>query len=156
MNKTWLDDAFFESETLIKAVMVLEDEETATESKQVVTINKFNDEKEINPDWEDILNSLTAEKIYDNTTAREKRKAEEAKQDAMRRAEIEKSKALEALFEAKIKAFEVEEIKNSNNRQLKTKLRRAKNTVEVNIYAMMIVMEEINKGEENNDKESTD
>jgi hypothetical protein len=66
------------------------------------------------------------------TEAREQRKIEE-----------EKAKELQILFEAKIQAFEIEQIKNSTNRLLKSKLRKAQNLIEVNIYSMMIVMEEL-------------
>jgi hypothetical protein len=63
--------------------------------------------------------------------------------DKQQRLEKEKAEQLQKLFEAKIQAFEVEEIKNSKNRILKAKLRKAKNLIEVNIYSMMIVMEEL-------------
>ena len=40
--------------------------------------------------------------------------------------------------------IEIEDIKNSTNRVLKAKLRKSKNTVEVNVYATMIIMENMN------------
>jgi len=40
-----------------------------------------------------------------------------------------------------LEIFETEEIKNSKNRKLKGKLRRAKSKIEVNLYAMMLLQE---------------
>ena len=45
------------------------------------------------------------------------------------------------LFNYKLEVFETEEIKNSKNRKLKAKLRRAKSKVEVNLWAMKILEE---------------
>ena len=81
---------------------------------------------------------------------RQEKKKRNAEREAREQRRLEKEKAdeLQRLFEAKIKAFEIDDIKNSKNRALKAKLRKAKNLVEVNIYSMMIVMEELENGSE--------
>jgi hypothetical protein len=52
-----------------------------------------------------------------------------------------RARKLEELFNYKLEVFETEEIKNSKNRKLKSKLRRAKSKIEVNLYAMMLLKE---------------
>ena len=42
-----------------------------------------------------------------------------------------------------ITAFEIDEIKNSKNRELKSRLRKSKNVIEMQIFAQMIIKEEL-------------
>ena len=56
---------------------------------------------------------------------------------------------LEQLFNYKLETFEVEDIKESKNRILKSRLRRAKSIPEVNLYAIMIIQDKLE-----NDKET--
>ena len=55
-----------------------------------------------------------------------------------------KAKKLEQLFNYKLKTFEVEEIKLSQNRELKSKLRRAKSIPEVNLWSIKIMDDYLN------------
>lgn len=144
MSRKWLDNAFWENkeEGIVKAILVIT-EDDGSETKQELSVAKIAYGGSENPDYKELMETVGEEKIDQNTEER-KRKIEESEAARIARQEdIAKTKALEALFEAKLKAFEIEEVKKSNNRALKTKLRRAKNTIEVNIYAMMIVMEEV-------------
>ena len=68
-------------------------------------------------------------------------KIQEQKQKAEQQA-----RELEVLFDAKIKVLEVEQIKNTTNKTLKSKLRRSKNLIELNMYAQLILMEELGLG----------
>lgn len=144
MNKVWKDNAFWDNAEKTRAMAILE--VTTSEgvtSTQVLTVNKVGPSGEENPDWTDLMEAIGEEKIDANTEERIARKAEEERIEALRKEEMEKSKKLEKLFDAKLQAFEIDEVKNSKNRQLKASLRRAKSIVEVNIYAMMIVMEQL-------------
>jgi hypothetical protein len=87
------------------------------------------------------MEQIGEEIINSNTEARIKEKHEHAERMRVKMEEDKKNKELEKLFNAKLQAFEIDEIRNSQNRALKTRLRRAKTVLEVNIYAMMIVME---------------
>ena len=75
-------------------------------------------------------------------TRRQKKQNSKARQ-----AEQLNSKKLEALFEYKLETFEIPDIKESKNRALKSKLRRAKSIPEVNLYAILIVQEALNAKE---------
>ena len=76
-----------------------------------------------------------------------KRKAEEAEVEKQKKSEEARARKLEELFKYKLETFEIEEIKESKNRVLKSKLRRSKSIPEVNLYAMMIVKESIEDAE---------
>ena len=92
---------------------------------------------------------MTIEFIDKNTDERVNKKFKE--QEQQRQLEINKRKAerLEQLFNYKLETFEVEDIKESKNRILKSKLRRSKSIPEVNLYAIMILQDKLE-----NDKET--
>jgi hypothetical protein len=48
----------------------------------------------------------------------------------------------EQLFVAKLDAFEIDAVKNSKNRDLKSKIRKSKNFMEVTAYTVMLLMQE--------------
>lgn len=149
IDRKWADDSFWESydQNRITTVLMTTDAEGRV-TKQQLTVNRLNPDGTENSDFQEILNSLTEEKITENTQKRNEKKAAEREAKEQQRLEREKAAELQKLFETKIQAFEIEEIKNSKNRVLKAKLRKAKNLVEVNIYSMMIVMEELENGSE--------
>ena len=99
--------------------------------------------------FDECVEELTKEFIDKNTDERVNRKFKE--QEQQRQLEINKRKAerLEQLFNYKLETFEVEDIKESKNRILKSKLRRAKSIPEVNLYAIMIIQDKLE-----NDKET--
>ena len=82
-----------------------------------------------------------------STQRRYDQKTKEAELAKARQAEQINSKKLEALFEYKLETFEIPDIKQSKNRALKSKLRRAKSIPEVNLYAILIVQEALNAKE---------
>jgi len=149
IDRKWADDSFWESydRNRITTVLMTTDAEGRV-TKQQLTVNRLNPDGTENSDFQEILNSLTEEKITENTQKRNEKKAAEREAKEQQRLEREKAAELQKLFEAKIQAFEIDEIKNSRNRLLKAKLRKAKNLIEVNLYSMMIVMEELENGSE--------
>ena len=48
----------------------------------------------------------------------------------------------DALFAAKLEAFEIEEVKNSKNRELKSKIRKAKTILEVTAFTAAVILKE--------------
>ena len=95
-----------------------------------------------NVDLKQVLAEFTPEQLEDNT-----RKAI-AKQNRDREA-IEKKEAAEkdrqrqeALFALKLKAFEVEAVKNTPEKKLKSALRRAKSDIEVFVFASAIIIKD--------------
>jgi hypothetical protein len=143
-TRSWASNSFWETYDKNRITTILtttnEDETVTT---QQLTVSKFSTDGIENPDFLEILESIGEEKINENTIARTEKKKAEIEAKEQRKIEDEKAKQLQILFEAKIQAFEIEQIKNSTNRLLKSKLRKAQNLIEVNIYSMMIVMEEL-------------
>jgi hypothetical protein len=143
-NRQWASDSFWESydQNRITTILMITDDEGRV-TKQQLTVNRYNPDGTDNQDFKEIIDQLTEEKITENTQKRNEKRATEREIKEQQRLEKEKAVILQKLFEAKIQAFEIDDIKNSKNRILKAKLRKAKNLVEVNIYSMMIVMEEL-------------
>ena len=144
-TRTWADDSFWESydQNRITSILTITNDEGKI-TKQQLTVSRFNPDGSDNPDFQEILDQLGEEKVTENTTKRNEKKVAQREAEEQKRREEQKARELQKLFDAKISAFEIEDIKNSKNRVLKAKLRKAKNQVEVNIYSMMIVMEEMN------------
>lgn len=94
-----------------------------------------------NPDYDAVLAEFGVEEL-DRLTA--EHKAEREKHEAAEKERAETMRARqkqEVLFNAKLEAFEIEEIKNSKNRDLKKRLRKAKSLIEINAYATLLIQE---------------
>lgn len=121
------------------------------ELKQVMVIIIYPDGKRLpasvsgegeNPDYIAIMEKFTEEEIDTNTRLREERRAEEVRQ-RMERSKVDQQRRKdEALFEAKLEAFEIPIIKNSTNKAMKTKIRRSKSALEVMAYTVMLIQAE--------------
>jgi len=146
-TRKWLDNAFWHNDEkeMAEAILCITDENNR-EITQVVTVRKFDVNGNLNPDFEELMQEVGEEKIDANTTERRERKNKEKEIDEQRRKAEEQAKELELLFDAKIKILEIEQIKNTTNKTLKSKLRRSKNLVELNLYAQLIMMEELGMG----------
>lgn len=143
--RTWDKKSFWESydQNRITTILTIVDENENSTTQQL-TVNKFDVDGNENPDFKEVLDAITFEAITANTNERNEKKLVERAEAEQARLERARAKDLQQLFEAKISAFEIDAIKNSTNRVLKSKLRKAQNVVEVNVYCMMIVMEVLN------------
>ena len=141
-NRKWLENSFWHNEEkeVAEAILVITDSE-GREITQVLTVRKFDTEGSLNPDWEELLEQVTEEKINENTDERRKRKAQEREVEEQERKANQKARDLEELFDAKIKILEIDQIKSTENKALKSKLRRSKSLLEMNAYAQLIMME---------------
>jgi hypothetical protein len=101
-----------------------------------------------NPDWKQVFKEFTHEEIKANTKLKEDSfHANQAGKIAEEKANIDKGKN-EALFAAKVDAFEIAEVKASKNRSVKSKIRKASNLVEIFAYSAAIILEENAKAAE--------
>lgn len=96
-----------------------------------------------NPDMKAVLEQYTEDEIDANTQEGLDRRNENIKRQMERReSQIVRSKQ-EALFNCKLEAFEVEAIKNSKNTELKRMIRKSKTIMEVQAYATILMMKEL-------------
>ena len=113
-------------------------------STSVARVSKYDDNGNVTPDFKEILEQNTEEVIQKNTEDRLERHKERREQEVKKQQEKLEAKRLEELFNQKLAAFEISTIKNSKNRVLKAKIRKSRNLVEMNAYATILIMEEMN------------
>ena len=136
--RNWDKDAFWE--TPRKAVLnCISERENG--NKKIRQVHKLTEE---DPLFKQCVDALGVEHIDENTKRRVNLKFEKQKKKQELEESKIKAKKLEQLFNYKLKTFEVEEIKLSQNRELKSKLRRAKSIPEVNLWAIKILDDYLN------------
>jgi hypothetical protein len=156
-KRVWEDNAFWHSSNkdCAEAILSITDDKGRV-INQVLTVRKENASGELNTDFEELLKQVGAEKIDANTEERKERKALDKETETRRRKAEEQARDLERLFDAKIKILEIEIISRTKNADLKRKLRRSKNILELNMYAQLIMMEESGIGFVTYDSENRD
>lgn len=98
-----------------------------------------------NPDLVEILANFTAEELEANTAKAIKRQSQEM-ESRRRQEEAMAEKALqEELFAIKLKAFELDVVKGTTNRALKSQIRRAKSVFEVYAYTAALILDDQQK-----------
>lgn len=114
-------------------------------STTVARVGKYDENGNITSDFEEVLEQNTLETIEKNTEDRLERHRARREQEVKKQQERVESKRLEELFNSKLSTFEIPEIKNSKNRKLKSKIRKAKNVIEMQAYATILLMEVYNE-----------
>lgn len=95
----------------------------------------------VNKDFDEIL-EIFGEEGLDVSTAKHQEEAVRQEQIHRERQEADQVRQKqEVLFNMKLEAFEIEEIKNSQNRDLKKRLRKAKTPIEIQAYATLLIQE---------------
>jgi hypothetical protein len=146
--KRWMDNAFWENDDKSQLNCILEmEDDVGRMTRQVMLLNRTDKEGNANPDFDEVVDALGEDVIDKETEDRVERKKAEKEEHVQRDKEHAKARKLEKLFNYKLEAFEVEEIKNSTNRKLKAKLRRAKSRIEVDMWSIMILQESLNEAE---------
>ena len=142
--KRWMDNAFWETDQKNELNCILElEDDVGRVTRQQMFLRRFEKNGEENELFNEVVDALGEARIDEETEARVIRKKAEAEESKIREEEHNKARKLEKLFNYKLEAFEVEEIKNSKNRKLKAKLRRAKSKIEVDMYSIMILQEQL-------------
>lgn len=145
--KQWMDNAFWETEEKKQLNCILElVDDAGRETRQVMLLNRHDKDGNENELFNEVVDTLGEELIQQNTDDRKVRKAAQAEEKKQRDVEHARARKLEELFNYKLEIFETEEIKDSKNRKLKAKIRRAKSKVEVNLWAMKLLEEALDDG----------
>lgn len=116
-------------------------------STTVAKVSKYDNDGKITSDYEEVLSQNTMDEIDKFTEERLERHRQQREADIKKQQEKNEAKRLEDLFNAKLATFEISEIKDSTNRKLKSKIRKAKNAVEMQAYATILLMEIMNESE---------
>ena len=93
--------------------------------------------------FKEVVDKVGVQTIDKNTNERRGKKEREAREARAKHEQVKQTKELEQLFALKLQAFEVDLIKNSTERELRAKLRRSQNAVELNALATLIVGKEL-------------
>lgn len=146
----WQDD--FKKSVICKITIVDDDGGETTHNGQ---ISQFSDLDQINPDWTELLNHYSIEDI-DKLTDEFDKEQQELSEKEMKIYEEEKKrhderKKQEDLFSKKLQVFEVPEIKESKDRTMKSKIRKANTETEVFLNAIKLFLDET---KDNESKES--
>jgi len=142
--RRWMDNAFWETEEKKELNCILEmEDDMGRVTRQQMLLARQDRDGNTNELFSEVVDALGEELIDKETIDRVERKAAEAEEEKQRDLEHQKARKLEKLFNYKLEAFEVEEIKNSKNRKLKAKLRRAKSKIEVDMYSIMILQDQL-------------
>jgi len=95
-----------------------------------------------NRDFDELLKKYSIEQIDANTKKRFDDRNEQIKHNIERQKVDRTRMQQEQLFAAKLDAFEIDLIKGSKNREMKSKIRKAKNIMEVTAYTVMLLQQE--------------
>lgn len=130
-NPHWVNNA----RTILSAEFHYDDGRVMT---AVINSNESN-----NPDYQEIRTKFTDAELEQNTQNNiRKVQGERDRQKAQEEAQKERERQ-ERLFQVKLSAFEVETIKNTTNKTLKSALRRAKSDFEVYAMAAAIILDSV-------------
>jgi len=116
-------------------------------STSVAKVSKYDIDGKITSDYEEVVEQNTMAKINEFTQDRLDRHKTERESKIKKQKEVNESKRLEDLFNYKLQTFEISQIKESTNRKLKSKIRKAKNAIEMQAYATILLMEIMNEEE---------
>lgn len=122
--------------------------------KQNLVVEKWNDdEKELeNPLFNTIMSVYSEEEIDELTKKHNENQKQENKKEAEREREEEEVTRLQNLFRTKLDIFNIPSINESNDREFKSQIRKAKSNVEATALTVMLMMKEM---EHKNDNEDT-
>jgi len=108
-----------------------------------------------NPDWVEIMDKFSKEELEENTQRAIRKIQREREAEKVREQAMADKKRQEELFAVKLQAFEVDAIKNTTNRALKSAIRRAKSTFEVYAFAAAVIMDDYNKQQQAGEESQT-
>lgn len=147
MNYEYVDNAYWEASdrSIVKCIRLSKEEGKPDnqKKKEVLQFHKILPNGQECPNYKEVVTKFGIERIDQNTAERKERKERESKEKRAIHDQRKKTAELEQLFNLKLQAFEIDEIKNSEDRALRAKLRRAKNAVEMNALSAIIIAKEL-------------
>ena len=102
-----------------------------------------------NPDYEEIIRTFGVDVVEANTKENIQKVARTQYEQQAKEQALKDKKVQEELFAMKLKAFEMDIVKESANSALKSKIRRSKSDFEVIAYTAALILSEPAPTEEN-------
>lgn len=139
-NYEYLDNPYWEKEdrSQLKCIK-LTTQADGKKLKEILVYDKILPNGFPNPNYNEVVSLFGIERIDKNTQERNIRKEKEEREREAVEEQKRKSKELEQLFNLKLQAFEIEEVKNGSDRDIRAKMRRAKNVVELNALTALAI-----------------
>jgi len=100
-----------------------------------------------NPDLAEIKSKFTEKELENNTRKKIQEVERNKEQEIQQQQAIEDRKNQEELFAVKLKIFDIDTIKNSTNRKLKSQIRKSKSGIEAQAWAAALLLNEFNAAE---------
>ena len=141
-NYRYLDNAFWEDGTEDRSAVKCIRQETTEDGKRVnkeFLFRKINREGNECPGYKEVVGQLGVERIDNETKMRREKKEKSRHEARIKTEQMQKTKELEQLFALKLRALEIPEIRDSENKKLRTKIRRAQNEVEMNALSALLI-----------------
>lgn len=124
--------------------MITTNESSGKVHSKTATISKYDNNGNLNKDFNKVIEQNTLETINKNTKEREDRHRRRDKEQKARYLEQQQAKKLEELYNAKLEVFEIDEVKACQNRKIKSKIRKAKNKYEMQAYLTILLQDSYN------------
>ena len=104
-----------------------------------------------NPDLAEIKSKFSEQEIEANTRKKIAKLQASREQEQQKQQAIEDRKNQEELFAVKLKIFDIEVVKNSVNRKLKSQIRKSKSAIEAQAWAAALLLSEFNSADNTTD-----
>lgn len=101
-----------------------------------------------NPLWTKLMEEIGPKVLDDNTEARRKEKIRKENETGLKKQQREKSVKLEELFALKLKAFEIDAVRDCKDTKLRSKVRSSKNDIEMQGWVSVILMKSLEETED--------
>ncbi len=139
-NYEYLPNAYWEKEdkSELKCIRMTK-QPNGKKVKEILVFKKLLPNGQPNPNYNEVIGLFGIESIDNNTQERRERKEKESREKQAVDEQKRKSRELEQLFNMKLQAFEIDEIKNGSDRDIRAKMRRAKNVMELNALTALAV-----------------
>lgn len=148
IRKFFMQNPFYRNDEKTQVTGILISElENGKSTREQVEFEKYREDGSVHPYWIQIMDEVGDEIITENTRARHQKKLQEHEQKQLKIQQEKQVSLTEKLFNMKLQVFEMPQVRNCQNRKLRSLLRSAKNEFELNAYITMILMDYINDSE---------
>ena len=106
-----------------------------------------------NPDLAEIKSKFTEVELEQNTRKKIQKMTREQEEEKQKQQAAEDRRNQEELFAVKLKIFEIDTVKNSANRKLKSQIRKSKTGLEAQAWAAALLLSEFNAAESTSTQE---